>query len=121
MLHPGTATVSELSWHWHCVDKTTRKIVASHGLPRVGDGVDEYLWADIWRVEGEVCVPRWAWSRFKDRLLKASELPAHDPRSRSDRQWRRILERGRMMPVIHLSPTVRRIRLMVFQEIMGDV
>lgn len=121
MTHPGSVTVSGLNWHWNTVDKTTRKILAQHRLVSVGDGVDEYLWADIWRVEGEIIVPRWAWPRFRERLLKPSELPALDPRDRGPRHWRRLLERGRTVPVIRLSPTVRRIRPAVFREIVGDV
>lgn len=114
MEEAGSALVSTIAQHWSVTDDTARLIIATAELKPVrDDGWKRYLWNDIWRLEGEIFVPRRLWSEFRERLLKTSELPSLDPEKRSARTFRRYVEQGKI-PSIELSPDVTRVRKCVF-------
>lgn len=114
MEEAGSALVSTIAKYWNVTDETARMIIATGELKPVrDDGWKRYLWNDIWRLEGEILVPRRHWSEFRERLLKTSELPSLDPEKRSARTFRRYVEQGKI-PSIELSPDVTRVRKCVF-------
>lgn len=113
----GSALVSEISKHWNTSEPTARSILKKADLAAVGNGWRKYRWRDIWRLEGELYVPRHDWDDYKAPLLKSSQLGAADPRKRSDRTFRRYIESGRM-PVIRLSEDVVRVRACVYEIVV---
>lgn len=109
----GSALVSAIAIHWNVTAPTARTIIAEAGLVACSDGWSRYEWQDIWRLEGEIHVPKRFWRDFKAPLLKSSALAALDPEERSDRTMRRYVERG-VIPSIRLSSDVVRVRECVF-------
>lgn len=110
----GTAKVAIIAEHWHVSDATARNILNAAGLVPVNTGPIKYSWSDIWLLEGEVHVPPDLWKPYKAKLLKVPDLPVEDDEKRSERAWRRYVEKKRL-PVIRLSDTITRVRRCVFE------
>ncbi len=119
---PGTATISDLARHWAVTPPTARKIVREAGLQDVGEVRARYRWIDIWKLEGEIYVPRADYAEMREPLLRIAQLAALDPRNKpaSDRTMRRYASTG-VLPVITLSPGLRRIRRAVFERAIQHV
>ena len=121
MEEAGSALVSRISDHWNVCENTAREIIDKAGLvPTKDSGWKRHLWQDIWRLEGEIYVPRRFWGDYRERLLKPSELHREDQEGRSARTFRRYVERG-IIPSIDLSPTVRRVRRCTFKTAIHHV
>lgn len=117
---PGSATVRDLCDHWQVSEDTARVVLARHGIEPIGPGRQRYRWVDIWKIEKEAWLPAWDWPAHREPLLRPTDLPALDPRGRSDRTFRRLLASG-AIPSILLSPGVRRVRASVFERVIGNV
>ena len=114
----GTATTREVADHWGVCADTARRLLREAGAEPVGQGGRRWRWRDVWRAEGSPHVPAIDWPERKRPLMSAKRCAAADPRGRSERTWRRILARG-PVPVVRLSPTIRRVRTFDF-EVWSD-
>ena len=86
----------------------------------IGTGRQRYRWLDIWKIEGEAWLPAWDWPAYREALLRPVDLPAFDPRNRSQRTFRRLLA-SRAIPSIVLSPGIRRIRPHLLGRVIDHV
>lgn len=105
----GTAKVCEIAWHWQVTAATARRIIGDAQLPPIGTGWTRYRWHDVWRLEGALYVPPRYYKAYKAPLVLPIDLPKYDPAGRSARTLRRYAAEGRI-PVIFLTPTLRRFR-----------
>jgi hypothetical protein len=117
---PGAATVRCLSGHWRVSEDTARAILARHGIAPIGRGRQRYRWIDISKIEREASLPAWQWPAHREPPRRPTDLPARDPRGRSDRTFRRLLASG-AIPSILLSLGARRVRATVFERVIGNV
>jgi hypothetical protein len=97
-----------------------RAVLSRHGIAPIGRGRQRYRWIDISKIEREASLPAWQWPAHREPPRRPTDLPARDPRGRSDRTFRRLLASG-AIPSILLSPGVRRVRASVFERVVGNV
>lgn len=120
MDHAGSALVSTIAEHWRVTPSTARAILACSAIAPVGSGWNRYRWTDIWRLEGELYVPRCDWQDFRKPLLTTRELRERDPEARAERTFRRYISQRRI-PSIRLSKGVVRVRECVFVRAVHHV
>jgi hypothetical protein len=109
-LSAGTASTAEVARHWGVSPDTARGVLRAAGAREAQEaGWPRWLWDDVWRAEGLRAVSRHDWAELRRPLMNAAALAEADPRGRSERSWRRILQHGRL-PVLRLSTGVRRVR-----------
>lgn len=117
----GTATLTDLTIHWAVSAPTARAIIRASGLPDVSAGCyPRYRWTDIWRFERAGFVHPVDWAEFRCPLLRPADLSDVDPRGRSARTWRRLLN-SKKLDSIRLSPAIRRVRPAVFEALVDYI
>lgn len=109
-LSAGMASTAEVARHWGVSPDTAREVLRAAGAREAQEsGWPRWLWDDVWRAEGLRAVSRHDWTDLRRPLMDAAALAEVDPRGRSERSWRRMLQHGRL-PVVRLSTGVRRVR-----------